>query len=223
MARAPLCERLPVIFEGTVCRLNPIFLSPTQHTAGLVAVDEKKAKLIKKYKKGRAKFDKYLFEKKIVPVVLGPSFENKIPNGKFLYYMTDSHHTMRAMAELNINYPVYIRITHDYRNLTYDYFWQTMTENNLVYHKKYGEILPVDLLPDNLYRLADDPYRTLSWIIREQGCYQNLDDIAFQEFFWADFLRDKVNADDIESAMSLAISSFASNLPGYLGECKRQE
>ena len=222
MARTPLCQNLPVLQVGTVCRLNPVFLHPTQHTAGLKAVDSKKEKLIGKIKKSRAKLEKYL-KKKTVPVVLGAKFQGRKRIEGISFYMTDGHHTMRAFSELNLNYPAYIRVTHDLRHLDFRHFWTFMTREKLVYHKKHGKIQLVETLPKTLYRLIDDPYRSLSWEVREQGCYLNLDNIAFQEFFWADFFRKKVDVNDLEAAKELAISDLASELPGFTGKCERQE
>lgn len=222
IARVPFCHDIPILSVGVKCRVNPVLLKPTQFNLGMKAVDAKIEKLAEKYKNPR-KFDKYLWKKKIVPVILGDDFKDKKRSQKTALYMIDGHHTMRALAEMNLNYPVYIEVKEDLRLLDYDNFWYSMVSRKLAYPKDRGIVKSVSKLPKTLYRLTNDPYRSLSWEIRELGCYVNLDDIPFQEFFWADFLRGKIAPNELEAAKELAISSDASFLPGYKGECSQTE
>lgn len=221
-ARVPFCHDIHVLTVGVRCRVNPVLLRPTQFNLGMKAVDAKIEKLADKYKNPK-KFEKYLWKKKIVPVILADDFKDKKRTKNTALYMIDGHHTMRAMAEMNLNYPVYIEVKEDLRLLDYQSFWYSMVSRKLAYLKDRGVQKRVSQLPKTLYRLTDDPYRSLSWQIRELGCYVNLDDIPFQEFFWADYLRGKVAPNELEAAKELVVSADASYLPGYKGECSQTD
>ena len=73
--------------------------------------------------------------------------------------------------------------------------------------------------------MVDDPYRSLAGLSRKAGAYDKVD-VAFTEFLWADYLRDKVDsrrickeylADSIHQAIVLANDLSAAKLPGFHG------
>jgi hypothetical protein len=81
-------------------------------------------------------------------------------------------------------------------------------------------------LPEDITGLADDPYRSLAWIVRLEKGYKNTS-IPFADFEWANYFREKkllhckferdfrgVTA----KAVKLALSSEAKKLPGFVGK-----
>ena len=79
------------------------------------------------------------------------------------------------------------------------------------------------IFPPSIETMHDDPYRSLSWLVRERGGYQETDN-PYAEFQWADFLRARIqlgnstNAFDQATAQAVAFarSPDARNLPGYI-------
>jgi hypothetical protein len=79
----------------------------------------------------------------------------------------------------------------------------------------------------NVRGLADDPYRSLAWAVREAGGFTKVD-VPFFEFKWADFFRKRIVIERTENgpkkafeeAMKLARSSEASHLPGFVGAAR---
>jgi hypothetical protein len=79
-------------------------------------------------------------------------------------------------------------------------------------------------LPKSIAGLVDDPYRSLAGELRRAGGFAK-DAAPFSEFLWADFLRTRVKAKQIEArfsaalekALSLARSEAAAYLPGWCG------
>jgi hypothetical protein len=72
--------------------------------------------------------------------------------------------------------------------------------------------------------LTDDPYRTLAEDAQDRGANKKID-LLFQEFYWANFYRPRIDPDlvtndydkAIEEALKLAKTTAASSLPGYDG------
>ena len=83
-------------------------------------------------------------------------------------------------------------------------------------------------LPKTLEAMADDPYRSLAWFVRQKGGFCKTAR-EFAEFAWADWFRSKSPALEIQNlpsdpndknatvdeAVDMAHSSEAENLPGY--------
>lgn len=193
---------------GDLCILRTEQVKPTQLSVGKVQVH---CALRKIEQKNETELMKYLFKQK-VPTVIGP-------NGGF--YITDKHHLSSAMFDANlkdfsgINNRVLIAcIINDYStfNNDMDSFWSKMEKRGMAYLKdEYGLDIPYKRIPLGLKQLQDDPYRTLSrWVRNSNGfikcssTYQvnkTIVDIPqcktqptpfYIEFFWADFLRQKL-------------------------------
>jgi hypothetical protein len=83
----------------------------------------------------------------------------------------------------------------------------------------------VESLPRDVRGLADDPYRSLAWRVRDKGGYDK-NTTPFSEFQWAEFFRKNLTISDInddfhaavKQAMDLAESPEAAHLPGYKGK-----
>ncbi len=152
-------------------------------------------------------------------IVLGP---------KGRVHLIDGHHLGYALVELESRgvMPAKAPATTlgDLSGLSENEFWKTMQTRNWVYlaDEHDAPIAPGDL-PQNLKGLRDDRHRSLAWLLREEGCFKNLDR-PFQEFVWAQFLRKLVKVPDnraesfrsaLLAAKKLAHEPTASELPGY--------
>ena len=70
--------------------------------------------------------------------------------------------------------------------------------------------------------MRDDPYRSIAWVVRDNGGYRDTDEL-FAEFHWANFFRSRIPLEmvqndflkAVEEAMKLASSKDAEKLPGY--------
>lgn len=159
-------------------------------------------------------------EKHSISVVRGP---------KGRVHLVDGHHLSFALMSLESRGVLAARapaqIIGDLSGETEDNFWKTMQERNWVYLFDENDVAirPSDL-PLQLKKLKDDRYRSLAWLLREEGCFKDLER-PFQEFAWAHFLRKSVPLPDNQAksvtsalleAKKLAHGPDASRLPGYL-------
>ncbi len=193
-------------------------LSPTQFNIGHVAMLDKKQKMLKKFNKelkGKKKLEKYLLEK-AAPAYLAS-------NGR--YYIVDRHHTSRALYEANTSIKKYpILLIQNLSHLSLRDFFKYLQKVNGLYLFDNGEG-PLDPfeLPLFLSDLDNDPYRSLSWMVREEDGYEKID-VNFQEFIWANFFRKNIPLyrgtetelkKNLKRAIEMALSPEASNLPGF--------
>lgn len=79
-------------------------------------------------------------------------------------------------------------------------------------------------LPIDVRGMADDPYRSLAWMVRKEGGYENSNE-TFAEFQWADLFRKHRLLEStgrsgfqraLHRAVRLAQSREAKDLPGYI-------
>ena len=189
-------------------------LKPTQFALGLLEVEFKVVEM-KGMKPG--KLDKLVRETP-VPVVVSPWKELCI---------TDRHHFLFACWHAGVR-RVRVEVVKDYSRskLTYHGFWKKLAREKRAYlYDQFGEGPRSPLyLPIDIRGMADDPYRSLAWMVRKEGGFEN-SDLTFAEFHWADFFRAKRLLDShgrkgfhdaIKKGLRLAHSSKARSLPGYL-------
>lgn len=201
---------------GDAYTIDALKLHPTQFSVGQREIDHK-----------RAKFDRmsndevtaYL-KKKDVPIVIGPG---GVP------YLTDGHHTISALiACSHADKTVYGHVLANWSDREPLSFWKRMRAHRYTYLSDATgrERNPIDL-PASLREMQPDPYRGLAWALMEEGAFKEIKPpkIFFQEFYWADFFRDKITwneADDadfaraVREAAVLAHSPAAAQLPGYI-------
>jgi hypothetical protein len=150
-----------------------------------------------------------------IPVVLAP---------KGRVYLIDHHHLARAAWEHGIKELV-VDVKGDFSSLPFDVMWRTMKDAHWVYLVDQlggGPHDPIEL-PESVKGLADDPYRSVSWRVRNGGGYQK-NPAPFSEFRWAEFFRKNLKAhpvhDEFEAAVAEALklsrTSAAEGLPGYV-------
>jgi hypothetical protein len=186
-------------------------LRPTQMTVGFREVAEKRKEW---RERSGQKAGEYL-GKHMVPAVLGP---------KDRYYLVDHHHLALALLEEKQT-QVLVTVMADLSALPKASFWIYM--DNRAWCHPYdaaGKRCDFDAIPKRVSDLADDPYRSLSGELRRAGGFAK-DTTPFSEFLWADFLRQRIRAKQIndrfsaaiEKAMALAKSDEAAYLPGWCG------
>jgi 3-phytase len=208
---APFRPDLPA---GAAYALDAGELHPTQLCLGWREVVYKRELL---EAKTPAELAAYLKEKD-VPVVIGPG---GVP------YLTDGHHTMRALLESDVaDKTAYGHILANWSALEPAAFWEQMVANNYSYLKdaKGQGPQPASVLPASLRGLQLDPYRGLAWGVMRAGGFHEQKKTFFQEFRWADYFRGRVVWDDnddeafsdaVKAASILAQAPAAADLPGF--------
>lgn len=207
----------PTMKAGTAYSLPATKLHPTQFAVGFREVVFK-AKSIDS--KNAAELRTYLQDKD-VPVVIGPGGRP---------YMTDGHHTIRALLDSHqSDKTVYGHILANWAELDEVSFWSQMQSHHYTYLMDKDGRGPLDprLLPETLADIQSNIYRGLGWAVMKAGGFAEKKGPAgfFQEFYWADYFRDKVRWNDadenefkqaVDAAVVLAHEPAAAKLPGYL-------
>ena len=205
----------PDLPAGAAYTLDARQLHPTQMAIGWREVAAK-IKLIN----GKSPEQTVAYRKdKDVPVVIGPG---GVP------YMTDGHHTMRALIESkSADKLAYGHILANWSDLTPTELWARMQAKHWVYLKD-ADAKPVTVaaLPADLLHMQLDPYRALGWGLLKAGAYEEIKGVYFQEFLWGDRFRGKVTWNDkddadfaraVKEASALARTPEFADLPGYKG------
>jgi hypothetical protein len=105
-------------------------------------------------------------------------------------------------------------------------FWKEMERRKWVHPFDENGKGPLDvkLIPTAFDDLGNDPYRSLAWMVREQGGYEKRDDVPYADFSWAEFFRTRIKIEDtdtrfdgaVQRGIALAKSQEASKLPGWI-------
>jgi hypothetical protein len=190
---------------------HPLELRPTQIAVGMKEVDYK----IKRLRELKADALEVYLHEHPVPTVKSPHGER---------YIIDHHHLVRACWELGIE-KVVIENKADLSHLKEGDFWKFMVDSHWVHpYDQYGRGPHApELLPHSIKGLADDPYRSLAWAIREKGGFEK-SDLPFCEFHWADFFRKHVRFTLAKAGFDIAVEQAlkfcrhpeAKKLPGYI-------
>ena len=197
---------LPVPVEAKLAKLRP-----TQMTLGYAEVALKR----KEWRERTTKAAKRFLRDHRFPAVRGP---------KGRYFIVDHHHLGRALQEENVA-SVTLALLADLSQLAKDEFWILMDFHQWAHpYDAKGRRRDFSSMPKTLKRMPDDPYRSLAAAVRRVGEYPK-DAEPFAEFLWADFLRRRIDREDIEKhfkrsladALKLAKSTQADYLPGWAG------
>ncbi|MGZ3774935.1 MAG: ParB-like protein [Bdellovibrio sp.] len=187
-------------------------LRPTQFVLGMKEVEAKNKKLSTMSEKELKKF----CDNHVIPVVIGPGAE---------YFMIDHHHFARTCWELDV--PFYsLKILKDFRRSTKKDFWNFMIKNEWTYLYDQFGMGPhsPESLPSDIRGMADDPYRSLAWAVRDAQAIKKVQ-IPFFEFQWAAFFRRNLGIplhsksdfkEAIQIAKKMARSKDASHIPGFI-------
>jgi hypothetical protein len=200
-------------------------LRPTQFAVGLYEIHQKTLEVRKLMRKGNAKKLSRYLQDKTIPVV-------RSPHGHL--FITDHHHHALACLLAGIKrLPVELKLDLTGRQLGFGQFWRLLQRRKLAYlYDQFGEGPRSALyLPDDVRGMADDPYRSIAWAVRQRGACDN-SDICFSEFAWADFFRkrkllDRDGPQGFEQAVArgekLARQACARHLPGTCPASKKPE
>jgi hypothetical protein len=191
------------------CEIDLSNLRPTQMSVGMIVV-KKKAKKIKA--KDDSEYKDYL-QSHPIPVVIGNG-------GQF--YILDHHHLSRAVYEIGKK-KVIATVVQNWNQLPADQFWARMKANHYAYLiNADGTTSSPGSLPRYIQQLSDDPYRSLSGEVRDEGGFTK-GNVYYIEFIWAQFFRSRIPVsliqdhfkEAVKEGTRLAHSSVASSMPGY--------
>ncbi len=186
-------------------------LRPTQLTLGMKEVDFR----VKKLRSMKDKeLDGYLHERR-VPVVLAP---------RERAYLVDHHHLVRACWEAGIA-EVPVEVKADFSKLSFPELWDKLRASHWIFPYDQWGNGPHDpvQLPESVRCMADDPYRSLAWRVREEGGYAK-SELPFAEFQWAGLFRKQLKAhpvfdhfeEAVKEALALCRAAAAKGLPGFI-------
>ena len=186
-------------------------LRPTQITLGFREVSQKREQWRKQLRKSPRAF----LSRHPVPTVLGP---------KGRHYLIDKHHLARALAEEGAE-TVMVEVISDLTVLTKPSFWIFLDNRSWCHpYDERGVRHDFSAIPKALKDLRDDPFRSLASAVRRAGGFAK-NTSPFSEFLWADFLRNRMKLEAVESdftdavaeALAIARSADANCLPGWCG------
>ena len=216
-AEGAFVDYRPDLPAGARCRIAVSILHPTQFAVGWHEVALRTDKL--REKKASA-LDKYLREH-IAPIVIGPG-----PQA----YIVDHHHLARILTDSGLASTLYAEVRENWSTQSPDSFWTNMAARSWVYpydENGCGPLSPTNL-PARIADMKDDPYRSLAWLVRHAGGYQETE-IPFADFQWARYFRTLVRAPAgsndwdraVADALPLCRLPAARDLPGYSAARKR--
>ena len=161
-------------------RINTAELAPTQASIGgfEVLLKADRFKLM-----SRSAIDGYLREKKSKDKPV------QVVKGLQRYYVVDGHHTLSAIMAATQPRELDLVLRADYSKYDSEKkFWAKMADDGLFYDRCLGVSVTPDDFPKQMRELTDDPFRSIAWLIRKMGAFQDLKQ-PYQEFWIADFLR----------------------------------
>lgn len=190
-------------------------LRPTQITVGYREVETMRAN----WRALSARSGSQFLGRHMIPVVQGLKDRD---------YVIDHHHLCRALHEEGQREVLVTVIAHLSR-LEPKEFWFMMDNRGWTHpFDEHGKRRHHRDLPKSIAGLCDDPFRSLAGELRRSGGFAK-DTTPFSEFLWADFLRHRIERDDVtgnfghalKRALKLAKSIEADHLPGWCGPVRR--
>jgi hypothetical protein len=155
---------------------------------------------------------------KPIPFVLGPGGSP---------FAIDHHHVAAALRRTGIKTMPAVLVA-DFSSLSHQEFWLSMEDRRWTYpYDAKGQRKSFVDMPDHVWEMEDDEYRSLAASVRDAGGYEKTS-VPLAEFRWADLFRNYLSypkTDDefvsIErQALKLAKSGVAAGLPGYVGKAQ---
>jgi hypothetical protein len=133
--------------------------------------------------------------------------DKKIPVVKYYeeFYIIDHHHFVRACWETGIK-KVQVKVIADFTGMSEHSLMHEMKDRGWIYNRSLtgGKCDSMAWFPADIRCMADDPYRSLSWAVREAGGYPKTGK-PFEEFEWADKLRQVIKIEDLRSNFNKAV------------------
>ncbi len=164
-------------------RVNTAELAPTQACIGgfEVILKADRFKLM-----SRSAIDGYLRDKKDKGKAV------QVVKGLHRYFVVDGHHTLSAILKASQPRELDLALRADLSDIgKEDKFWTKMEDEGLVYLNCLGASISPDDFPASFLDLIDDPFRSIAWLIRKMGAYDDLKQ-PYQEFRIANFLREQL-------------------------------
>lgn len=186
-------------------------LRPTQLTHGLREVRQK----TETYLSLEGHDLEMAIAEKPVPVVYGRGGEA---------YAIDHHHVAAALWHAKTT-RVPVVLVQDLSALPSAEFWLTMENNRWTYpYNARGQRVSFADMPEHIWDLEDDEFRSLSASVRDAGGYRKTT-VPLEEFRWADLFRQNFPPPQtdaefdslVKKALEFAKTKAALGLPGYLG------
>lgn len=185
--------------KGEKLKINPGFLHPSQFLYSRLEVESKVKELRKLMtEEGEEAVIDFLKDHR-GQVVVGP---------KNQMWVVDGHHHARALEILKKSdsrfkgISFYAKVLHEWNELSSKEFEKAMKLGNkhgdeesspLVYLKdQNGRTKSFSQLPRKLSSMKDWPYRSLVWLLKEEGMIEEVEDIPFQEFIVAEYLKNHI-------------------------------
>lgn len=195
-------------------KINILELRPTQFAIGMLEVDDK----VKKYSKLTKQQIQRDALKHPVSIVIAPNGDP---------YIVDGHHRVMALWLMGFR-KVPTEVKKDFRRSvhTFKTFWHEMIVQKWpLLHDQFGDgpRNPI-YLPKDIRGVSDDPYRSLAWLLRQEGCFKKSNH-WFTDYEWAKYLRKKKVFKDefdldfdraVKVGIKLARQKSAKKLPGYI-------
>jgi len=178
------CEKSSKV--GDECWINTEDLRPTQFSYGKDEVTCKKNFF---ESLSKSEIESYLEEDgRIVLAIIGPEG----------FFLIDGHHMSRALLEADISSDlkiVHALIVENLEDYAKNDFWEYLIDNDQVwlYDEKGSAPFAPEHLPKNLLEMMNDPFRSLSWMVKNAGGFKKVA-IPFEDFLWANFFRSHINA-----------------------------
>ena len=201
--------------DKKIFKLNISNLKPTQMCVGLSEVWARKTEFSNQSKK---QILSYLHSKPI-PIVADKN--NNL-------WMLDRHHRLRALIEINRNAEAFGYLVAQVNTTKEEEALKYLNQQGWVYLYNSRGIGPqsIQLLPNSLLEMDDDPYRSLVWKLKKEGVLSPQSHIPYHEFCWSRWLRTRplppFNSKNLYPALSIAkqlvCSQSASHLVGWKGE-----
>ena len=178
----PECGSSPA--RGTMCSVDVASetLRPTQALVGMLEIQCKTDRYASMSSDDLQKY----WGKHVVPAVVGPGGD---------LFITDHHHSTLALLRADrkpSDRLVLINVTHNFESeASLAAFWSRMLDEGLLWLFDDKDRAPMhpNLLPTTLLRMVNDPYRSLVWGVRNNGGYGVVDSSSYQDFLYAQFLR----------------------------------
>ena len=187
-------------------------LRPTQIAVGKLLVKAKRKGLTERERKPQELVDFILANP--IRVVSGPMDR---------HYIVDHHHLGLALLKEGFKTTPVV-VLDDFSKLSMPEFWKAMEGKNWVYPVDgKGKRQKLSDIPTKLENMEDDPYRSLSGFVRQEGGFIKTQ-TPYVEFVWAEFFRSRINVkhlkndfdDAVRQAKKLAASEQAAKLPGFI-------
>ncbi len=188
-------------------------MRPTQFAYGLLEVES----LLADCEKLRGSKLRRLVRAHPISVVLGPDREP---------YIVDGHHHAYLFRRLGVK-KIFAQVLADYSRTrcSHKRFWSELRRKKWVHLFDQFGTGPRDpvYLPEEIEGLADDPYRSLAWLVQKKGGFAHTE-VPFAGFAWANFFRDRRVLHDrfrrdydkaLKEALRLCRSAAARKLPGW--------